>query len=168
MKNFKFFLEAVEHPITRIKEVAEKYGFKYESPYVDKMPNPNVVKYGGSTYPTLMSGNVKIALDTADLYYHNNYVRIGDPTEYKKNRITVAAIIVDESERGKGLASQVMKNFQLLANELKMKIVGEPVQMKEFKGKKSLTTKQLINWYKKLGWKQKEDGNDRILIYEPQ
>jgi hypothetical protein len=168
MSTFKLWLES-DHPRERLTELALKNGWKYESTRLeDKELNPQAVKMGGSTYPTLVSpGGIKLALDTTDLFMHGSHVWNADPTEVSPNRITLVAIITPGELRGQGLATKALRDLQKMADQLNMVIVGEPVQIKTFKDKKSLTSKQLIAWYKRLGWVQRTKGNDSILEYRP-
>lgn len=165
---FKQFLESSEHPVIRIKDLAEKLGWKYESATLNKQSNPNALKLPDGTYPVIISPEgVIIALDARDRYLHNGHVWMGDDIFPQSDKVTLAAIITPENLRGKGFASKALKELQQMADQLGMTVVGEPAQMKDFKGKKSLTKPQLLKWYKKNNWQQKYPDNDQILQYFP-
>jgi len=156
-----------ESPIPRLTKEAAQRGWKFEPTRIEKSPNPNALSLGGdSVYPTLISPDgVKIALSSTDIYSHNGRVMLVEP--FNTDKIRIAAIISPEESRRKGLASTALKALQEIADTLCIVFVGEPVQMKQFKGKKSLTTRQLIAWYKRLGWTQRNEGDDSILEYLP-
>lgn len=163
---FKLFLES-EHPVTRLKDLALKSGWTYEPATINKMSNPKALKLQDGTYPVLVSPEgVIVALDARDRYSRDRSVWIGDIFDVDPNRVTVAAIVTPESSRGKGLASKALKSLQMIADQLNMTLVGEPVQMKDFKGKKSLNKKQLVSWYLRNNWTPRHD-DDSILEYKP-
>ncbi len=167
--NFFLFLETTEHPVVRFRSLAEKHGWKYEPTRINKEPNLNALRLSNGTYPTIVSPDgVIVVLDASDRFLHNGYVWVGDDSyDINPNRLTIAAIVTPEHLRGKGLASKALKSLQQIADQLGMQLIGEPAQMKDFKGKKSLTKKQLINWYKKNNWSRKYDDIDSILQYQP-
>ena len=166
--NFTTWLESEEtHPVIKLSLIAGKYGWKYEPPSIEMETNPAAFS-DGDVYPTLVSPQgIKIALDASDRYKYNNHVRIGSSWDVKPDRVTVAAVLSPGELRGQGAATAAMKQLQEMAKSLGMRLVGEPVQMKKFKDKKSLSTKQLVAWYKRLGWVSRVEGDDSVLEYRP-
>ena len=166
--NFKCWLEAAESSVSRLSQMAVANGWKYEPVTLGREINPKSVSVGSVVYPTLVNQDgVMIALDVMDRYKHSGRILLGDYLDVSPNRVTLAAIITPGENRKRGMGSKALQQLQTFADNLGIVIVGEPVQMKQFKNKESLTTKQLIKWYKKHGWKQRIEGDDSILEYRP-
>lgn len=162
------WLESVESSVSRLSKLALSKGWKYESVRLGQETNPNSLMVGSTVYPTLISPDgVKVALDVVDIYKFKSRILKADPTEVSPDRVTLAAIITPGENRKQGAGSAALTALQSFASELGIVIVGEPVQMKQFKDKKSLTTQQLVAWYKRHGWVQRTEGDDSILEYRP-
>lgn len=151
-------------PSSRIQAGLEKAGFTVAE-------RGKGVAFGGQGFKTFISedGNVKIAVDNAPIFVHRGDVRMGDPTDRTPNTLTVQGLIVEPDVRGQGLASKAMQELHKAADEAGITLVGQPGRMGDFvtKGQKSLSTEELVVWYKKLGWTQQTHGSNLILERQP-
>jgi GNAT superfamily N-acetyltransferase len=149
--------------IEKFIEEAQRLGFKYVLPR-----DGGAYSKGGTTYPTFVTqdGNVKIAIDSSDIYVHRNSVWIADPYERLEDARIIAAIVTNPAMRGKGLASQALRLLVQAADTAGVRLKLEPMEMKgeSKKGDPKLKTKQLIEWYKRHGFNIDESG----LIMERQ
>lgn len=164
--------EQLTYPRQKLVKGMTDLGYRYEPPSLDsRQANPNAVRIGGSVYPTFVSGDgaVKLAFDTTDIFEKNGEVWIGDPTAPIPDGIVGQAVITDPEKRGQGLASKVIKDLVKVADQYGLRLIFEPAQMKSEvkKGQKALSTKELVAWYKKLGFEQRTPGSDLILERSP-
>lgn len=165
---FKIWLEINESSTTRFRQTAVKNGWRHEPRRGWTGFNSNAIKIGDTYYDTLKHPNgVKVAFSELDIYKYKNLIHFAGGDEVSPNRITLMAIISPGENRGKGLASEALKSLNKIADSLDMVVVGQPVQMVQFEDEKALTTQQLISWYKKHGWVQRDEGDDSILEYMP-
>ena len=72
--------------------------------------------------------------------------------------------VVDEGARGKGNATEVLRDFLKAADEAGKTIFIEPTPIKKYENKNNLTERQLINWYERHGFKK---INDQVWKREP-
>jgi len=169
------------HPVLRLSAASKAFGFTFERPdlgggqeseSLGARINPRCLSIGGSIYPTLVfaNGAVKIALDSTEIYLRNGNVYVGDSSRYNPKQITVAAIVTDPASRGQGLASQALQALHQAADKAGITLLGEPVTMRAFVGKKdkSLNQKQLTDWYQRHGWSSRYPQSKQILWRQPQ
>ena len=153
--------------ITAFLDAAPSEGLKYFRPATEE-----ALRWEGGIYPTISneSGTVKVALDRTDIFERKSgEVWRGDPTAPPPNTYIIQAVVTSPESRGTGEASAVMQRIINMADKSGLTLKLEPVPMKSFvqRGQKAMTKKQLVDWYKRLGFTQAKEGSDAVLIREP-
>lgn len=170
MKTFKEWVDSEKNIVQLFAEEASKIGWKVEWASIPPSwkSNPNALKFGSSTYPTLISpdNKVKVALDSRSINPHKGYVSVsmhGEP-----NSITIAGIYVDPEHRRSGLGTMAMEFLKSLADKLHIRLQLEPAQIADLikKGEKAPSSSKLLKWYKKLGFTDKVSGISDVLHYD--
>jgi hypothetical protein len=123
-------------------------------------------------YPTAIIGDTKVAFTTEGLYLDRGKVQASyeSDTDQNGNTIyTISRVFTDPKSRGAGQASRAITIITDAADKsgLTLQLEPEVISTLTKKGEKSLTKKQLVDWYKKNGFVQKFSGSDNILIREP-
>ena len=136
-----------------ILRAVRKDGFKFRRPM-----HPEAVQVGGSSYPTLKKGPVRIGIDALPIFpgRHGTLVGMHPMTD----GLTVAGIVTDPAYRRKGLATAALQKVKAAADSKKVKLLLEPTPIKSAtpKGGKAMNSRQLKKWYGKLGFRSyKED-----------
>lgn len=113
---------------------------------------------------TWIKGAVKVELAHNDLWLFKGSVQFYIT---HKNVWCIAAIIVQEKERHKGLGSAALDDLIQIAKELKAEALElEPKPIKRYKAKQDLKEEELVAWYMRHGFKPKDKCEGRILRLE--
>lgn len=155
-------------PVLDFIEAAKKAGWLYEPPGGPR-PNPNALSIGGTTYSTLVSDGVRVAVGGLLLYFHDGRVWRGCPAaDFSPTRVVVEALVVDPDRRRQGLATATVRRLQELAGGLGLELMLEatPIGLFKAKGQREVTARRLVRWYKSLGFADAYPGEgDRILVW---
>lgn len=165
MKIYKLSKNSTSAHLDELISKMKSMGYLLYTPSSDK---DQCIKYAnGDTFLTfaLPDNSVKLGIEliSLNLDYRGDII----PTKTLDNEkiITIAGIYTDPKFRGKGLANKITNDFMLCSSSLGIQIDLEPSQMRNYteKNTKSLTNKQLADWYKRKGFKRKFEGRDGIL-----
>jgi GNAT superfamily N-acetyltransferase len=132
---------------------------KYRSLFEDKKERPQLEEFIDvfmTKFPSMFVRGLGIVLEVDDCT-----VSV-DLTPFD-GRIRISSIMVSEPDRGKGIASKVMKELISLSNELQVEL---SLLVEPFGRVRTLNRRALSSWYRRLGFKQK-GGNKDSLVYEP-
>jgi len=166
--------------IAKLRSVMESKGYEVVSPRDERRSGIPEEEYraiedGNSRYLTFISsdGNVRIGVTVIALYYHEN--NFGDKRVWQADyesamhggEITVTGITTKPEARGQGLASNAMDDLVEAAKVSGAKLYAEPVVMSHYtEDAPHLDRKGLVDWYKRKGFDQLEEGYDDIITYK--
>lgn len=154
---------SARHPFEAMKSALESRGFRYVP-----SDSPDAFVSGGYSNPSFVDGSgVVVSLSTSPVYTRNGRVMRGYPPVVPEPELTLEAIYVPEISRGKGMASEALKKVTDAADEVGIDLALEPTPIKPLTSKKSLKQKQLVDWYKRHGWKGNEGDFDMVLTRKP-
>ena len=129
------------------------------------------VEDNGRQRPTIVVGDTKVTLSSEGIELVNGKVLVmdGQETDASGNVIyTIERIVTDANARGTGSASKAIAEVTAAADKAGLTLQLEPTPFRSLVGKgKSLTKEQLVEWYKRNGFEQKNEGSDAILIRKP-
>ena len=166
-------------PIESFKENVKNSGFKYitysdfrKAKKTEDWENEGGVTIDESYYPTAVVGDTSIAFTTNGLSLYKGRVEVSyeaDVDASGNNIFTIERIVTPEGKRGMGSASKALSEVTSSADKAGLTLQLEPAAVKPLikKGGKGLTSKQLVDWYKRNGFVQKFEGSDLILIRQP-
>jgi GNAT superfamily N-acetyltransferase len=155
-------------PVLDLVRDAQAAGWRHEPPGRHGT-NPNALPFNGAT---LVGDGVRVCVGSLLLYYHDGRVWRGCPvTDASETRVVVEAIVVDPDRRRHGVATLAVRALQELAAGLGLELWLEatPIEAFKAKGLRTITTRQLVLWYKGLGFVDAYPGEgDRILKWSKQ
>jgi GNAT superfamily N-acetyltransferase len=125
---------------------------------------------GGKQHRTFEKDGARIAVSPNQvLFEFKGRVQygMGNPTD-----LSLEMLAVDPKDRGKGKATQVLKDLTKVADQYGITLYGEPVPIVNLKAKDvGLDFDQLVNLYKKFGFEFQEldsGVSNRVIVREPQ
>ena len=166
-------------PIESFKGNIKNSGFKYitysdfrKAKKTEDWENEGGVTIDESYYPTAVVGDTSVAFTTNGLSLYKGRVEVSyeaDVDASGNNIFTIERIVTPEGKRGMGSASKALSEVTSSADKAGLTLQLEPAAVKPLikKGGKGLTSKQLVDWYKRNGFVQKFEGSDLILIRKP-
>jgi predicted GNAT family acetyltransferase len=85
------------------------------------------------------------------------------------NELTIEAIYTPSSERGMGFASKLLKKIIQISDDNAITLKLEPLSISDLALESDvyLNSKKLLEWYKRHGFDQIEQGSDSWLIRYP-
>jgi len=168
-----------QSPIESFKGNIKNSGFKYitysdfrKAKKTEDWENEGGVTIDESYYPTAVVGDTSVAFTTNGLSLYKGRVEVSyeaDVDASGNNIFTIERIVTPEGKRGMGSASKALSEVTSSADKAGLTLQLEPAAVKPLikKGGKGLTSKQLVDWYKRNGFVQKFEGSDLILIRQP-
>jgi len=125
---------------------------------------------GGKQHRTFEKDGARIAVSPSQvLFEFKGRVQygMGNP-----NELTLEMLAVDPKDRGKGKATQVLKDLTKVADQYGITLYGEPTPIVNLKQKDvGLDFDQLVNLYKKFGFEFQEldsGVSERVIVRQPE
>jgi hypothetical protein len=161
-----------EYPIDRFEAALGEKGLRVlRRDNTDDFVAEGGVEENGRQRPTIVIGDTKITLSSEGMEIVNGKAMVMDGQEKDSagNIIyTLERVVTDPKARGKGSASKALAEVTAAADAAGLTLQVEPTPFRSIIGKgESLSKDQLIQWYKKNGFEQKEAGSDMLLIRKP-
>jgi GNAT superfamily N-acetyltransferase len=161
----------LEQPKMVEDETGEKLSYPMFVDMADKgyklysFENPRTYENkGGVRYRTLEKDGVRLAFEPQQVLFTdpkrpNQQPQLGMGNE---NDVAFHFLGVDPDMRKQGKARQALQDLVEIADKNNYTLYGEPAQLE----KGSMTTDQLLNFYKQFGFKPTNDTN-KVIVREP-
>lgn len=167
LKQLLIMEDRKDEVIEKFLSLLPKYGLEFYS--WDNNPNDVAFHWRGGTYPTITDKEhqVKVALDTTDIFSRRGDVWVGDPSHPLVHGFVIQAIVTDPEQRRKGKAKETPNKVLQAADEAGLFLKLEPAPMKDFikRGQKGMTIDQLRKWYGSLEFEKDPEAN--IMTRKP-
>ena len=103
---------------------------------------------------------MSVAVGNQELFVNEVKKRVYRETIGNRDLVVLEAIITVPSSRRQGKATKVLQDILAATAKAQIPLVGQPLQMSQHvsEANPGPTTKQLISWYRKLGFSIVDDG----------